>query len=104
MSAVTRPAAESRVSLIRFGLGAAAAVLALVSFVPVFFGLFRPADPYRDFSQEWLSARNFWVGEPVYSPQRAAMVRLGEDPALRARLGTPEVLAEVRSAYTRPDG
>lgn len=75
MSAAARPGAGPRVSLLRLVFGGAAAALALVYFGPVFFGLFRPSDPHRDFSQEWLSARNFWTGAPAYSPQHAAMLR-----------------------------
>ena len=34
-----------------------------------------PPDAYLDFSQEWLSARNFITGRPVYSPQvEAALI------------------------------
>ncbi|MBN9121895.1 MAG: DUF2029 domain-containing protein [Planctomycetes bacterium] len=76
MSAVDRPAVVgSRVPVLRLALGAAAAALVLMYFGPLFFALFRPSDPYRDFSQEWLSARNFWTGTPVYAPQHAAMLR-----------------------------
>ena len=43
---------------------------------PAFIGVFRPPpDTYLDFVQEWLSARCFWAGEPVYLPQREAMLR-----------------------------
>ena len=36
---------------------------------------FRPApDVYRDFAQEWLSARNWLAGRPVYSPQVESLV------------------------------
>lgn len=34
----------------------------------------------------------------------ALVARCVADPALRPRMGTPEVLAEIRSAYTRPAG
>lgn len=77
MSAVDCPVgARSRTSVLPFALGAVAAALAWVYFGPGFCALFRPPpDTYRDFAQEWLSARNFWVGEPVYAPQNPAMRR-----------------------------
>jgi alpha-1,2-mannosyltransferase len=55
------------------------AVLALVAaavFGPRFVGMFRPPnDGFYDFSQEWLSARNYYTGDPVYSPQAEAVKR-----------------------------
>lgn len=58
---------------------AAWAVLALVVAVvlgPRFVEMFRPpADGFYDFSQEWLSARNYFTGSPVYSPQLDAVKR-----------------------------
>ncbi|VTS01086.1 membrane protein : Putative conserved integral membrane protein OS=Planctomyces maris DSM 8797 GN=PM8797T_17824 PE=4 SV=1: DUF2029 [Gemmata massiliana] len=89
MSAVDRPGVEPRTPALRFALGAAAAALAFVYFGPVFFGQFRPSEPGRDFSQEWLSARNFWTGAPVYSPQRDAMLR-------HSGLDTPYFEAEMK--------
>jgi len=36
---------------------------------------FRPKEGYYwDFSQEWLSARNFWTGKPIYLSQRDTLV------------------------------
>jgi len=43
---------------------------------PRFVEMFRPpADGFYDFSQEWLSARNYFTGSPVYSPQLDAVKR-----------------------------
>lgn len=37
---------------------------------------FRPEDrQFLDFSQEWLSAKNYWSGTPVYAEQTAALLR-----------------------------
>src|SRR6476619_3901534 len=62
--------------------GAAAAVVVLY-LGPAFIGVFRPPpDTYLDFVQEWLSARCYWAGDPVYLPQREAMLRrTGRDVA-----------------------
>ena len=53
----------------------ALATLVLMLVGPMFVRAFRPpaADSYGDFVQEWLSARNYWSGDPVYLPQREAM-------------------------------
>ena len=81
--------AEPRASVLRPALCLSALAVALLHYGPGFADTFRPApDVYPDFVQEWLSARNFWAGEPVYSPQRAAMRRhTGEDlPAFDTEL------------------
>jgi hypothetical protein len=57
-------------------LWATAGILALLYCGPSFLAMFRPPPRYYpDFVQEWLSARNFWAGDPVYLPQREAMNR-----------------------------
>jgi hypothetical protein len=54
---------------------AAAAALSLLYFGPALVGVLRPApDEYSDFVQEWLSARSYRSGDPVYLPQRDAML------------------------------
>jgi hypothetical protein len=53
-----------------------AAAAALVARGPRFAETFRPPPgKFPDFVQEWVSARNFWAGEPVYQPQRAAVLK-----------------------------
>src|ERR1700721_1680752 len=43
---------------------------------PSFIRQLRPGDrQFLDFSQEWLSAKNYWSGTPVYSDQTAALLR-----------------------------
>jgi Glycosyltransferase family 87 len=43
---------------------------------PAFITEFRPPDgQFLDFSQEWLSARNYWAGTPVYADQTEALLR-----------------------------
>ncbi len=52
------------------------AVVVGVVFGPRFVRMFHPPPGYfLDFSQEWLSARNYATGSPVYSPQLDAMKR-----------------------------
>lgn len=49
-------------------------VVVAVAYGPQFVSLFRPPpDKFPDFVQEWLSARNFWTGQPVYRPQSEAI-------------------------------
>jgi hypothetical protein len=62
-------------------LWAAAAAIVLLYLGPMFIRVFRPPpDTYPDFVQEWLSARCYWQGEPVYLLQRGAMRRVtGQD-------------------------
>src|SRR5262245_19069847 len=89
MPVVDRPVlVEPRARLLSFALGASAAAVALFFFGPVFVNVFHPSETYRDFTQEWLSTRNFWSGEPVYLPQRHAMLRhTGRDlPSLTIEL------------------
>jgi len=54
---------------------AALFALAVVAFGPQFARAFAPTDGYSDFVQEWLSARSYWAGDPVYLPQREALRR-----------------------------
>jgi hypothetical protein len=76
VAASDTPLADPRTSVLRLALWASAAVVALLYFGPAFVSVFRPQpDTYSDFVQEWLSARNFWAGDPVYSPQHAAMLK-----------------------------
>ena len=52
------------------------AALAIVSQARSWIDVFRPAPGAMwDFSQEWLSARNYWTGQPVYSPQHKTLVQ-----------------------------
>ncbi|MCS6865950.1 MAG: glycosyltransferase family 87 protein [Gemmataceae bacterium] len=52
------------------------AVVVGVWFGPRFILAFRPAENYYfDFLQEWLSARNYLAGTPVYAEQTQAMLR-----------------------------
>lgn len=91
MSAVPLPAASpavrpARSPLVPFACAALFAV-AVPVFGPQFVSLFSPPG-YTDFVQEWLSARNYWAGDPVYLPQREGLLRrTGEDlPALEVRM------------------
>jgi hypothetical protein len=53
-----------------------AAAVAVAARGPAFASRFHPPPGvFPDFVQEWVSARNFWAGEPVYQPQRAAVLR-----------------------------
>ncbi len=49
---------------------------------PQFLDHFRPpTNRFFDFSQEWLSAKNYWSGTPVYADQTAALQRhTGQSP------------------------
>jgi hypothetical protein len=52
------------------------ALLVLLKLGPAFITVFRPPpDTHLDFVQEWLSARCYWAGDPVYLTQREAMRR-----------------------------
>jgi alpha-1,2-mannosyltransferase len=63
--------------MIRKLIWAAAAAVVILVLGPMFLRLFRPPpDTYLDFVQEWLSARCYWMGHPVYLPQREAMRRV----------------------------
>lgn len=75
------PTIERKETTLRPALWMTVATLALMFFGPSFLRLFRPpSDQYADFVQEWLSARNYWAGEPVYLPQRQAMyLHTGQD-------------------------
>lgn len=79
MSTVSLPAAPpARSALVPFACVALFAV-AVPVFGPQFVSMFRPPG-YTDFAQEWLSARNYWAGDPVYLPQREGLLRrTGED-------------------------
>jgi hypothetical protein len=49
---------------------ALAALFVAVAFGPRFFNAFCPPKGlYLDFAQEWLAAKNYWAGTPVYAPQ-----------------------------------
>lgn len=70
------PADPGRSIDLRAPLWAAAAAVVVLFLGPAFVGAFRPGpDVYADFVQEWLSARNYWNGEPAYLPQRQAFLR-----------------------------
>ena len=80
---------EPHTSTLLPALCAAACALALLAYGPITVRFLRPAPGvYPDFVQEWLSARNFWTGAPVYSPQREALLRHGgvDRPKLDAEL------------------
>lgn len=65
----------------RIVLSAAFFILMLVWHGPYFAAAMRPKPAtYLDFSQEWLSARNFWSGRPAYLPQRKALDIHTHDP------------------------
>jgi len=52
------------------------ALLVLLLIGPMFIRVFRPpTDMHLDFVQEWLSARCYWAGDPIYLLQREAMSR-----------------------------
>jgi len=54
----------------------ALALVVLAGFGPRFAAVFRPPDGwYLDFCQEWLSARNYLDGTPVYADQAEALAR-----------------------------
>ena len=45
-------------------------VLVVLAYGPQSIGVFQPPEgTFPDFVQEWLSARNFWTGQPIYRPQ-----------------------------------
>lgn len=61
---------------LRITLWAAAAVGVSVWLGPSGVSIFRPPpEVFPDFSQEWLSARNYWTGHPIYEPQEKALLR-----------------------------
>jgi hypothetical protein len=60
----------------KIAVWAALALVVVPVFGPRFVAMFHPPPGYfMDFSQEWLSARNYFTGSPVYSPQIDAMKR-----------------------------
>jgi hypothetical protein len=67
---------------LRITLWAIAAVVVTAWFGPVFVDNFRPPDDkFHDFCQEWLSARNYLTGAPVYADLTEALHRhLGATP------------------------
>lgn len=83
MSAVCQPSVEgeTRESILRPALWIVAALLAVLFFGPSLISVFKlPPDLYPDFVQEWLSAKNFAIGESIYLPQREAMrLHTGQD-------------------------
>lgn len=61
---------------VRIATWALAAYAVAFFYGPVFFHQFKPRDgQYWDFSQEWLSAKNFWSGTAVYADQRESLSR-----------------------------
>lgn len=61
---------------LRIALWGLAAVFVSLLFGRSFVAAFRPPEgQFPDFSQEWLSARNYWAGTPVYADQAAALRR-----------------------------
>jgi hypothetical protein len=57
-------------------LWAGLAVVAVIAWLPVFWASLRPSrDVFRDFFQEWASARNRLVGLPVYSSHHLTFPR-----------------------------
>jgi alpha-1,2-mannosyltransferase len=74
VTAAPPTAAPPRAPLLPVACVALFAAVALV-FGPRFVSLFAPHGSYTDFVQEWLSARNYWAGDPVYLPQREALLR-----------------------------
>lgn len=71
----TAPPTPARSPIIPVAVIAGAAVV-LLAFGPTFVGYFRPPPGgYADFVQEWMSARNYLTGHPVYERQRAACLR-----------------------------
>ena len=72
----TSTPATSRDSDLRPTIWGLAATLAVIYCGPTLIGVFfLPPDYYTDFVQEWLSARNYWAGDPVYLPQTEAMLQ-----------------------------
>lgn len=70
------PITSARTTDLRPALWAAAAAIVSLYLGPAFLKGFQPEPGvYPDFVQEWLSARNFWSGLPVYLPQRDAFRR-----------------------------
>ncbi len=60
----------------RIAVWAGVAVLVSVWLGPKFVRQFRPPENrFMDFSQEWLSAKNYWAGTPVYADQTEALLR-----------------------------
>jgi hypothetical protein len=55
---------------------ALAALLVSVAFGPSFCTAFYPPHGlYLDFAQEWLAAKNYWTGTPIYAPQTTSFSR-----------------------------
>ena len=67
---------------VRIAIWALAAVAVSVWLGPKLVRHFRPPeDRFMDFSQEWLSAKNYWAGTPVYANQTEALFRhTGQTP------------------------
>ncbi|MGL4420460.1 MAG: hypothetical protein ACRCZF_07340, partial [Gemmataceae bacterium] len=67
----------------RIALWLMASALAFLAYAPAYLGAFRPPPLFvTDFIQEWLSAKNYQSGRPVYSPQREVVgLYLPVDPA-----------------------
>ena len=66
---------ESYWSRPRIAFWAAAAAVVAAGYGSQFVGVFRPpSGAYLDYVQEWLSAQNFWAGQPVYRPQADAIL------------------------------
>ncbi len=61
---------------VRIALWVLAAIVVAVVLGPRFVQHFRPPEGrFMDFSQEWLSAKNYWAGTPVYADQTEALLR-----------------------------
>lgn len=68
--------AEGRWGLGRIVVWGLLAGVAVVGLGPRIAEVCRPPDArYPDFSQEWLSAKNYWAGYPVYGNQTEALLR-----------------------------
>ncbi len=81
----TNPSAPRRWSEGRIIFWFVLFALVLVIFGPPYLGAFRPPDgTVGDFHQEWLSARNFAEGGPVYADQRELASRFLDAPPERA--------------------
>lgn len=76
MSSPTDLAQPDRPPWVRLAVSTLFLTAGVFLFGPTYLTHFRPPDGLMaDFVQEWLSARNFFVGQPIYEPQSASAAR-----------------------------
>lgn len=70
------PRQPDRIPWVRLTVAGLFLLAGLVLFGPVYLKFVRPPDGLMaDFVQEWLSARNFFAGHPIYEPQSESAAR-----------------------------